>query len=122
MWRLVAMRIAIVAPLMEAVPPLRYGGTERVVSVLTEELVGRGHQVTLFASGDSQTSAALAPCCPQGLRLDPSVRDTVAYTMDQLGQVYARAREFDVIHNHADYFAFPFARLTTTPTVTTLHG
>jgi glycosyltransferase involved in cell wall biosynthesis len=90
--------------------------------VLTEELVRRGHQVTLFASGDSHTAAELVTCCPQGLRLDPEVRDTVAYTMVQLGQVYARAQEFDVIHNHVDYFAFPFARLGTTPTVSTTHG
>jgi glycosyltransferase involved in cell wall biosynthesis len=116
------VRIAMVAPLIEAVPPTLYGGTERVVSVLTEELVRRGHQVTLFASGDSQTDAELVACCPQGLRLDPEVRDTVAYTMVQLGQVYARADEFDIIHNHVDYFAFPFARLGTTPTVSTTHG
>jgi glycosyltransferase involved in cell wall biosynthesis len=116
------MRIAIVAPLIEAVPPSLYGGTERVVSVLTEELVRRGHDVTLFASGDSQTDAELVACCPQGLRLDPEVRDTVAFTMVQLGQVYARAHEFDLIHNHVDYFAFPFARLNATPTVSTAHG
>lgn len=116
------LRIAIVAPLAEAVPPPLYGGTERVVSVLTEELVRRGHHVTLFASGDSSTSAHLEPCCPRGLRLDPEVRDTVAYTMFQLGDVYQRAHEFDVIHNHVDYFAFPFARLTGVPTVTTAHG
>ena len=116
------LRIAIVAPLAEAVPPPLYGGTERVVSVLTEELVRRGHKVTLFASGDSSTSADLEPCCPRGLRLDPEVRDPVAYTMFQLGDVYQRAQEFDVIHNHVDYFAFPFARLTGVPTVTTAHG
>ncbi len=116
------VRIAIVAPLTEAVPPPLYGGTERVVSVLTEELVRRGHEVTLFASGDSQTNAKLVACCPQGLRLDPEVRDTVTYTMVQLGQVYQRAHEFDLIHNHVDYFAFPFARLGVTPTVTTTHG
>lgn len=116
------MRIALVAPLIEAVPPLLYGGTERVVSVLTEELVRRGHDVTLFASGDSRTSARLVPCSPRGLRLDPEVRDHVAYTVLELGQVYARAREFDIIHNHTDYLAFPFARLTSTPTVTTTHG
>jgi glycosyltransferase involved in cell wall biosynthesis len=116
------MRIAIVAPLIESVPPRLYGGTERVVSVLTEEMVGRGHKVTLFASGDSETSAELVPCCPRGLRLDPTVRDTVAYTLVELGEVYEYAREFDVIHNHVDYFAFPFARLTATPTVSTTHG
>src|SRR5581483_7093943 len=116
------MRIAMVAPLAEAVPPPLYGGTERVVSVLTEELVRRGHHVTLFASGDSRTAATLEVCSPRGLRLDPEVRDTVAYTMFQLGDVYQRASEFDVIHNHVDYFAFPFARLTNVPTITTTHG
>ncbi|MGA7673114.1 MAG: glycosyltransferase family 4 protein [Nitrolancea sp.] len=116
------MRIAIVAPLIESVPPQRYGGTERVVSILTEELVRRGHEITLFASGDSRTAATLETCAPSGLRIDPTVRDTVAYTMIELGKVYTRARDFDLIHNHADYFAFPFARLTDTPTVTTTHG
>lgn len=116
------LRIAIVAPLTEAIPPPLYGGTERVVSVLTEELVRRGHSVTLFASGDSTTSARLATCSPRGLRLDPEVRDPVAYTMFELGDVYQRAKEFDVIQNHVDYFAFPFARLTEVPTVTTTHG
>jgi len=116
------VRIAMVAPLTESVPPERYGGTERVVSVLTEELVRRGHAVTLFASGDSHTRADLVACAPRGLRLDPTVRDTVAYTMIELGQVYALAAEFDLIHNHTDYFAFPFARLSATPTVTTTHG
>jgi len=116
------MKIAQVAPLAEAVPPALYGGTERVVSVLTEELVRRGHEVTLFASGDSQTSAELVPCAPRGLRLDPTVTDTVAPTLIELGEVYGRADEFDVIHNHVDYFAFPFARLSSTPTITTTHG
>ncbi len=101
------MRIAMVAPLFEAVPPRLYGGTERVVSVLTEELVRRGHDVTLFASGDSCTNAELVACSPQGLRLDPHVRDHVAYTLVELGRVYERAGEFDLIHNHVDYFAFP---------------
>ena len=117
-----ALRIAMVAPLAESVPPSLYGGTERVVSVLTEELVRRGHEVTLFASGDSVTSANLVPCSPRGLRLDQEVRDTVAYTMVQLGLVYDQASDFDLIHNHVDYFAFPFARLRATPTVTTTHG
>ncbi len=116
------MRIAQIAPLAERVPPVLYGGTERVVSVLTEELVRRGHDVTLFASGDSQTSARLVPCAPRGLRLDPTVKDTVAPTLIELSEVYRRADEFDVIHNHVDYFAFPFARLSSTPTVTTTHG
>jgi glycosyltransferase involved in cell wall biosynthesis len=116
------MRIAMVAPLMEAIPPQGYGGTERVISLLTEALVQRGHQVTLFASGDSQTSANLVPCCPRGLRLDPEVTDYVASTMTQLGTVYARAEEFDLIHNHVDYLAFPTAATCRTPTLTTTHG
>lgn len=116
------MRIAIVAPLVEAIPPKLYGGTERVVSALTEELVRRGHDVTLFASGDSQTSANLVACCPRGLRLDAEARDYVASTMIELDQVYQRASDFDIIHNHADYCAFPFARLVATPTLTTTHG
>ena len=116
------MRIAIVAPLIEPVPPLLYGGTERVVSVLTDELVRRGHNVSLFASGDSRTTAQLVPCHPRGLRLDPEVRDYVAYTMIEVGRVFEQARDFDIIHNHVDYFAFPFARLRPTPMVTTTHG
>lgn len=116
------MRIAMVAPLAEAVPPRLYGGTERVVSVLTEELVRRGHDVTLFASADSTTAATLVPCAQVGLRLDPTVRDFVAYTLIGLSEVYGRAHEFDVIHNHVDYLAFPFARLTGAPTISTTHG
>lgn len=116
------MRIAQVAPLYERVPPRLYGGTERVVYGLTEELVRRGHEVVLFASGDSQTSARLVPCSRQGLRLDPTVRDYVAYTIRQLGKVSQMAHEFDLIHNHIDYFAFPYSRLIRTPMVTTLHG
>jgi glycosyltransferase involved in cell wall biosynthesis len=112
----------MVAPLIEAVPPELYGGTERVVSVLTEELVRRGHNVTLFASGDSCTNAELVACCPRALRLDPDVRDYLAPTMIQLGEVYRRAGEFDLIHNHTDYMAYPFARLASTPTITTAHG
>ncbi|HLW48298.1 MAG TPA: glycosyltransferase family 4 protein [bacterium] len=116
------MRIAQVAPLAESVPPQFYGGTERVVSGLTEELVRRGHDVVLFASGDSDTSAELVACCPEGLRLNPGIRDHVAYTMIELGMVSARAREFDIIHSHLDYLAMPTARQTATPMVTTLHG
>src|SRR5574341_516814 len=116
------MRIAQVAPLYEPVPPVRYGGTERVVSVLTEELVRRGHEVTLFASGQSHTAAQLVPVCPRPLRLNGEIQDTVAHTVVQLGEVYQRAADFDVIHNHVDYHAFPFARLVDTPTVTTTHG
>ncbi len=116
------MKIALVAPLVESVPPALYGGTERVVSALAEELVRRSHDVTLFASGDSRTNAHLVPCARRGLRLDPDVRDYVAYTVIELGQVYRRGGDFDLIHNHVDYFAFPFARLSPTPTVTTAHG
>src|SRR5579884_4135272 len=116
------MRIAMIAPLMEAIPPKQYGGTERVVSLLTEELVRRGYNVTLFASGDSQTSATLVPCAPQGLRLDPDIQDYVSYTVTELGEVYGRAHEFDLIHNHVDYQAFPAARSCEIPTITTAHG
>lgn len=116
------MRIALIAPLIEAVPPPFYGGTERVISVLVEELVRRGHDVTLFASGDSQTTAELVSCCPRGLRLDEDARDILAYVLAELGEVYRRAGDFDVIHNHVDYLSFPFARLTPTPTVSTAHG
>jgi glycosyltransferase involved in cell wall biosynthesis len=116
------LRIAMIAPLIESVPPALYGGTERVVSALTEELVRRGHEVTLFASGDSRTSAHLIACAPRSLRLDPATKDYVAAAMIELGEVYARADDFDLIHNHVDYFAFPFARLTRTPTVSTTHG
>jgi glycosyltransferase involved in cell wall biosynthesis len=116
------LRIAVIAPLTEAVPPKTYGGTERVVSLLTEELVRRGHQVTLFASGDSQTSAELVACCDQSLRLDPEVTDYVAHTVIELDHVYRQAERFDVIHNHVDYFAFPVAHLCPTPTLTTTHG
>lgn len=116
------MRIAMIAPLMESVPPPLYGGTERVVSVLIEKLVHRGHQVTLFASGDSVTQANLVPCCRQALRLDSELRDTCAYTMAQLGKVYRQAASFDIIHNHNDYYTLPTARMASTPTVTTTHG
>ena len=116
------MRIAQLAPPAERVPPALYGGTERVVSALTEELVRRGHEVTLFASGDSRTSATLVPVCARALRLDPAVADVHVYTLRELGLAFARAGEFDVIHNHLDYFALPFARLTGAAVLTTLHG
>ena len=116
------MRIAMVAPLMEPVPPPLYGGTERVVALLTEELVQRGHAVALFASGDSATSAELVACCARGLRLDPAAQDYVAHTVAQLGRVYERAADFDLIHSHLDYLAFPTARLCPTPTLSTAHG
>src|SRR5690349_10545283 len=115
----VTMKIAIAAPLVEPIPPQLYGGTERVVSVLVEALVHHGHDVTLFASGDSVTTARLVATCPRGLRLDPDVRDYVAATVLHAGEIYRQAHEFDVIHNHVDYLAFPFARLSPVPTVTT---
>src|SRR5476651_2314919 len=91
------MKIAQIAPLIESIPPRLYGGTERIVSYLTEELVTQGHDVTLFASGDSVTSAKLVPCCPQALRLDPTVRDSVPYYMLMLNKVHEMASRFDVI-------------------------
>jgi glycosyltransferase involved in cell wall biosynthesis len=110
----------MLAPLIEPVPPTGYGGTERVIAVLTDELVRRGHDVTLFASGDSVTSATLVAGAPRALRVDGS-DDYVGPTLLHIGDLYARAGEFEVIHNHADYLAFPFARLTPTPTITTAH-
>jgi glycosyltransferase involved in cell wall biosynthesis len=117
------MRIAQVAPLYEAVPPRLYGGTERVVSYLTEELVRRGHDVTLFASGDSVTAARLVPVTRRALRLDTGSRDVLSTdVIRQLGDVFGRARDFDVIHCHVDYLAYPFPRLVETPTLHTVHG
>jgi glycosyltransferase involved in cell wall biosynthesis len=116
------MKIAQVAPLIEAVPPMLYGGTERVVAYLTDELVDLGHQVTLFASGDSVTKAELAPIWPRALRLDPGVKDYFAPLFMELESVARRAHEFDIIHCHLDYFAYPMLRLLGVPSVTTLHG
>jgi glycosyltransferase involved in cell wall biosynthesis len=116
------MRIAQVAPVVERVPPKFYGGTERVVSGLTEALVRRGHDVVLFASGDSVTSAKLIAACHDGLRLDPRGPDPLTYSIIELGKVVARADEFDVVHNHLDYLAFPALRRIDRPAVTTLHG
>jgi glycosyltransferase involved in cell wall biosynthesis len=117
------MRIAQVAPLFESVPPQRYGGTERVVSYLTEELVRRGHDVTLFASGDSCTTATLVPVVERATRLDASTYDMCsADAVRQLDMVLARAGDFDVIHYHVDYLAFPFTHMIATPSVHTLHG
>lgn len=116
------MRIAQVAPLYESVPPHTYGGTERVVSYLTEELVRQGHDVTLFASGDSETDAALVACAPESLRLDESVIDPIAHLVFQMECVAAEARQFDVIHWHLDYFHFPMSRRLGVPHLTTLHG
>ncbi|HXG05343.1 MAG TPA: glycosyltransferase family 4 protein [Candidatus Binatia bacterium] len=116
------MRIAQVSPLYEPVPPRLYGGTERVVAWLTEELVRRGHEVTLFASGDSRTSARLVSPWPRALRLDPARPDPHALHTLELAQVFSAAGRFDVIHCHVDYLAFPYGRLVSTPVVHTLHG
>jgi glycosyltransferase involved in cell wall biosynthesis len=116
------MRIAQIAPLFESVPPRLYGGTERVVSYLTEELVRQGHQVTLFASGDSITSAELVPCIPCGLRLDPDVRDPLPHHMVMLDEVRERAGQFDILHFHIDYLHFPNFRSERGRALTTLHG
>ena len=116
------MRIAQISPLFEAVPPKLYGGTERVVSNLTEQLVAMGHDVTLFASGDSVTAATLEPVWPQAIRLDPDVKDWIAAYMRMLELIYRRADEFDVLHFHIDYFPFSLFKRQRTPFVTTLHG
>jgi glycosyltransferase involved in cell wall biosynthesis len=116
------MRIAQVAPLIESVPPRLYGGTERIVSYLTEELVRVGHDVTLFASGDSITAAELDPCCSRALRLDPTVSDTIPHFMLMIDKVRERAQEFDVLHFHIDLFHFPLFRPLAARTLTTLHG
>ncbi|MDA8232315.1 MAG: glycosyltransferase family 4 protein [Magnetospirillum sp.] len=116
------MRIAQVAPLNEAVPPKLYGGTERVVFYLTEALVAMGHDVTLFASGDSRTSARLVRCCPRALRLDASCRDRTVYHVLEVESVIARAEDFDVIHFHCDYLHYPSIRRLPVPALTTLHG
>jgi glycosyltransferase involved in cell wall biosynthesis len=116
------MKIAQVSPLFESVPPQYYGGTERVVSYLTEELVRQGHQVTLFASGDSVTSARLVAACPRALRLDDQCEDQLAHCMVLIEQVLQEAQAFDVIHFHIDYLHFPLVIRQHTPHVTTLHG
>jgi glycosyltransferase involved in cell wall biosynthesis len=116
------MHIAQVAPLTEAIPPKLYGGTERVVSWLTEELIGLGHDVTLFASGDSVTSAQLDAVWPRALRLDGAVRDPNALHMVMLERVHQRAAEFDFIHFHLDYYPFSLFSRQPVPFVTTLHG
>lgn len=115
------MKIAQVSPLHESVPPKLYGGTERIVSYLTEELVRQGHEVTLFASGDSVTNAMLVPVCEQSLRLADCV-DPIAHHIAMLEDVAQLAAEFDLIHYHVDYLHFPFSRRCSTPNVTTLHG
>ncbi|HVW53227.1 MAG TPA: glycosyltransferase family 4 protein [Trinickia sp.] len=116
------MRIAQIAPLYEAVPPKFYGGTERVVSYLTEALVELGHDVTLFASGDSITSATLDAAWPKALRLDPTIRDPLAPHMLLLEKVRRLASQFDVLHFHLDYLPFSLFADAAAPSLTTLHG
>jgi len=116
------LRIAQIAPLYESVPPRYYGGTERVVAHLTEELVRRGHDVTLFASADSRTSARLAPVCDRSLRLLPGAVDSLAHHLVMLEQVCKMADAFDILHFHVDYLHFPLSRRLGWPNVTTLHG
>lgn len=116
------MRIAQVSPLTEAVPPRLYGGTERVVSYLTEELVALGHEVTLFASGDSVTAAELVACSPSALRLSQGPVDPLAFQTVQHELLRQRIREFDLVHLHDGFAAFPLLRETAVPSVTTLHG
>jgi glycosyltransferase involved in cell wall biosynthesis len=116
------MRIAQVAPLYESVPPRLYGGTERVVSWLTEKLVALGHDVTLFASGDSVTNARLVPVCEKALRLDPGCIDPLAHHMLLVERVIKQAENFDLIHFHIDYLHFSLSRYLQLPSLTTLHG
>jgi glycosyltransferase involved in cell wall biosynthesis len=116
------MKIAQIAPLMESVPPRLYGGTERIVSYLTDELVRLGHDVTLFASADSVTAAELVGCASVALRLDGNVRDPIPYYMLMLDRVRELAEEFDILHFHIDQFHFPLFRRMADRTVTTLHG
>jgi glycosyltransferase involved in cell wall biosynthesis len=116
------MRIAQIAPLTESVPPRTYGGTERVVSYLTEELVAMGHEVTLFASGDSITDAELDATWPCALRFDKTLRDAMAPIMLQMERIYQRAHEFDILHCHLDYWPFSMLSRQATPYMTTLHG
>ena len=116
------MRIAQVAPLWESVPPRLYGGTERIVSYVTEELVRAGHDVTLFASGDSVTAARLEAICPQALRLNTGIFNRDAPQIWLLERAFGSAGKFDIIHSHLDFIGFPLARRVQTPTVTTLHG
>src|SRR5690349_21391478 len=115
------LRIAQVAPLYESVPPTLYGGTERIVSYLTEELVRQGHEVTLFASGDSRTSATLIAPCARALRLDPDASDSLAPHFRLLEEVFDRLKAFDVVHFHIDYLHYPISKRHRFPHLTTLH-
>jgi glycosyltransferase involved in cell wall biosynthesis len=116
------VRIAQVSPLFESVPPKLYGGTERVVSFLTEELVRQGHDVTLFGSGDSRTSARLVPCVPEALRLDRGAIDHLAHHVRMVDEVCQRAADFDLVHFHIEYLHFPSLRTLGVPSLTTVHG
>ena len=116
------MRIAQIAPLYESVPPKLYGGTERIVHYLTEELVYLGHKVTLFASGDSKTEARLIANTHESLRLCKSCIDPLAHHIVQMQEVIERAHEFDILHFHTDYLHFPYTSQLQVPSVTTLHG
>lgn len=116
------MKIAQVAPLHESVPPHRYGGTERIVSFLTEELVAQGHEVTLFASGDSLTRARHVATCPRALRLDAGSGDALAHHVLLLEKVFGMSEEFDIVHFHIDYLHYPLTRRQGIANLTTLHG
>ena len=116
------MRIAQVAPLFEAIPPKLYGGTERIVAYLTDELVKMGHEVSLFASGDSTTTASLEPGSARALRLDSTVRDCIAPLIVMLEAVAQRVDEFDIVHVHCDYLSYPVLRRANVPFLATLHG
>jgi len=116
------MRIAQVSPLFESCPPQLYGGTERVVSYLTEELVRQGHDVTLFASGDSHTDATLKAVCERALRRDPGCRDALPYHLILLNRVVRSADLFDIIHFHTDFLHFPFFASLWSKTLTSVHG
>jgi glycosyltransferase involved in cell wall biosynthesis len=116
------MKIAQIAPLIESVPPKLYGGTERIVSYLTEELVHLGHDVTLFATGDSSTAARLVPCAPRALRLGSRASEPLPYMVLQLEEVRRRADQFDLLHFHVDLLHYPVFRSLKQPVVTTLHG
>ena len=116
------MKIAQVAPLTESVPPRLYGGTERIVSYLTDELVAMGHEVTLFATGDSRTNAELVAAWPSALRFDPELKDAGIPHLLMLEEVFRRGCEFDVIHCHLDYYHFSLLKQQSTPFLTTLHG
>lgn len=116
------MKIAQIAPLAESVPPKLYGGTERIVSYLTEQLVALGHDVTLFASGDSVTTAELVPCADTALRLNPAITDPLPYHVFELEEVRQRAADFDILHFHIDLLHFPLVRPFAERTLTTLHN